>query len=680
MREFFASRFDNQLAWVMAIICLFLFSTCSRVQNKKTADRRNSGSSPVTAVSGEDGGRVSKDGFEASIPKGASSETLNIRIDPLEKSMLSPEGLAALSSAYHVSVTNVVGATVANLNKAVDVSLTVPLSSGSTPNKTDFYVVIYDPLTLAVKNILRSTEVAFSSGYAEVKVSLTGSLNAVYQVALALTSGQLPSALWRAEAKVSGLVVSNLTKSSAVLSWIPAASGINFTIYAIAIVKDAATKSPAVTDDQLCESSSTGYPKSSISVLFSNLVPATTYRAVICAKKIEDSHSSYSLATNVIFTTLSEATPTPTTTSDAPSPTNPIATVDSFDQITLSWTTGGGATSSYKIAYLSGATAPSTCSSGTTTTTSATSATITGLSASTAYAFRICALNVSGTEGSSGGATTSGTTSAAPSAVSSWSFVDGNSPVGINKVVTDTTNNPQLVSFNSKLYATWVEQTNLNGFWQLRVAVNSGNDISPSWTFIDLNGGFGLNRDPIHEVVWSQLIVFNSKLYLMWTEEEAGVKQIRIAVYNGSDTSPNWSSVDGNGAYGINNSATQQAQTPQMAVFNSKLYAIWDELDGAHQIRSAVYNGNDASPSWSFVDGNGTNGANKSAIKDAKDPHLKVFNSKLYAAWSEMSGSVEQIRVAVYNGSFLEFCGRQRHRWFEQKHRKSSLYPSPRGI
>ena len=111
-----------------------------------------------------------------------------------------------------------------------------------------------------------------------------------------------------------------------------------------------------------------------------------------------------------------------------------------------------------------------------------------------------------------------------------------------------------------------------------------------------------------------------------------------------------WMFVDGNGTNGINKDPAKNAYSPQLTVLGSKLYAIWDEGSTATQIRVAVYNGNDAAPSWNFVDGNGTNGINKDATKSAFSPQLTVLGSKLYAAWVEHNGTSYQIRVAVYNG------------------------------
>jgi hypothetical protein len=103
---------------------------------------------------------------------------------------------------------------------------------------------------------------------------------------------------------------------------------------------------------------------------------------------------------------------------DPPNPTNFAAAVQSSTAVNLSWTASGGATAGYRIAYKSGATAPADCStSGTGITLVAassitgTSYAVTGLTASTQYAFRLCSID--GTPEESLGVTTTATTSSA---------------------------------------------------------------------------------------------------------------------------------------------------------------------------------------------------------------------------------------------------------------------------
>jgi hypothetical protein len=231
-----------------------------------------------------------------------------------------------------------------------------------------------------------------------------------------------------------------------------------------------------------------------------------------------------------------------------------------------------------------------------------------------------------------------------------WFFVDGNGVSGINKDPARDALLPCLAVFNSKLYATWRESNGTAN--QIRVVLYNGNDSSPSWTFIDGNGTTGINKVGTDYANSPQLAVYNSKLYAVWNEYHNSRYQIRVALYNGNDSSPAWSFVDGNGENGLNKDVTRNADSPRLCVFNSKLYAIWGESNGTvNQIRAVVYNGNDSLPAWSFIDGNGVNGINKDTAQTAQVPHLGVCNSKLYATWRETYGTINQTRVALYNGN-----------------------------
>ena len=234
-----------------------------------------------------------------------------------------------------------------------------------------------------------------------------------------------------------------------------------------------------------------------------------------------------------------------------------------------------------------------------------------------------------------------------------WSSVDGNGANGINKVTGNDAERPQLTVFDSKLYATWQENASKK---QIRVVVYNGNDSFPAWNFVDGNGADGINNDPVNnDAERPQLTVFDSKLYATWQENVSKKKQIRVVVYNGNDSSPAWNFVDGNGASGINKDPGNDAERPKLTVFDtlydSKLYATWQEKNGKKQIRVVVYNGNDSSPAWNFVDGDGANGINKVTGNDAERPQLTVFDSKLYATWQEKASKKKQIRMVVYNGN-----------------------------
>ncbi|MBF0236783.1 MAG: hypothetical protein HQM12_03695 [SAR324 cluster bacterium] len=232
----------------------------------------------------------------------------------------------------------------------------------------------------------------------------------------------------------------------------------------------------------------------------------------------------------------------------------------------------------------------------------------------------------------------------------SWSSVDGGGNTGINKDTARTAETPRLVVYNNILYATWRE-LNASGERQIRVSMYNANDASPLWLMVDGNGTDGLNYTTTVSAYDPFPVAFNSKLYLIWYELNAAQTQtqIRVSMYNGST----WTRVDGNGSNGINKDINRSAEKPVLGVFDSKLYAAWHESNGsAKQLRVAVYNGNDVAPAWSFVDGNGSTGININTAKDAEEPRLLAFNSKLYCGWHEQnSSSVKQVRLAVYSGN-----------------------------
>ncbi|MFM8912801.1 MAG: fibronectin type III domain-containing protein, partial [Flammeovirgaceae bacterium] len=82
-----------------------------------------------------------------------------------------------------------------------------------------------------------------------------------------------------------------------------------------------------------------------------------------------------------------------------PNPKTLTATVNHNTQITLNWTSNGGSTAGFRVAYQSGSTAPSDCLTGTQLDVSGaatTSVAVTGLTRGQDYAFRLCAKDASG--------------------------------------------------------------------------------------------------------------------------------------------------------------------------------------------------------------------------------------------------------------------------------------------
>ncbi|MBU2644016.1 Ig-like domain-containing protein [bacterium] len=230
-----------------------------------------------------------------------------------------------------------------------------------------------------------------------------------------------------------------------------------------------------------------------------------------------------------------------------------------------------------------------------------------------------------------------------------WIFVDGSGLNGLNKNAVFNAANPTLAVHQAKLYIAWTE---FNGTAdQIRLAVYNGDDGAPSWSLIDGDTLNGINKDPAQSGQVPQLAVFANKLYVSWQESKAGIDQIRAAVYNGDDLSPAWNRIDGNALSGLNYDDSQNAQVARMAVYQSKLYLTWQENKSTKpQIRVAVYNGDDAAPAWSFADGAGSTGINYNSGNEAENPRLTVLNTGLYAIWQEKKGSDFQTRITLFNG------------------------------
>lgn len=274
----------------------------------------------------------------------------------------------------------------------------------------------------------------------------------------------------------------------------------------------------------------------------------------------------------------------------------------------------------------------------------------------------------------------------------SWNSVDGNGTNGINVDTTKNAGNPKLIDFNGTLFAIWSESTGTTS--QIRVKKYENG----AWVTADNNTP--LNKDPAKDATYPVLAVFNNELYAAW-QEASTYTQLRVAKFNGTS----WSRIDGDG---IKYNSNSNARRPQLIVYNSSLYVIWeetvslggvvgsqvrikkydggtswvepdgdsilnyDDTDGATYPVAAVYgsklyvaweenigvNGNSINQirvksfdgsAWTFVDGDDIAGLNIDSTKNADEPFLQIYNGELYVAWHERS-SKTQVRVKKYNG------------------------------
>ncbi|WP_341281152.1 S-layer homology domain-containing protein [Paenibacillus sp. FSL H8-0537] len=166
------------------------------------------------------------------------------------------------------------------------------------------------------------------------------------------------------------------------------------------------------------------------------------------------------------------------------------------------------------------------------------------------------------------------------------------------------------------------------------------------WTSVDGGGINGINVNAAKDGSNVALAVFRNEVYAAWQEPNATATQIRVKKYNGTS----WTSVDGNGASGVNVDSGKATDTPAMAVFDDELYVIWVERNSAttiNQVKVKKYDGT----SWTSVDG-GPDGLNINASRGVSYPELSVYDNNLYAAWNEVNSSnANQIRVKRYNGT-----------------------------
>jgi hypothetical protein len=196
------------------------------------------------------------------------------------------------------------------------------------------------------------------------------------------------------------------------------------------------------------------------------------------------------------------------------------------------------------------------------------------------------------------------------------------------------------------------------GVWAAAVMATQ----SAHGVFLDVTGqgALGINYDQTKGAGTPTAAVLPGapdKLYVAWYENLAsGVGNIRVSVYNGDDLNPSFARVDSkvngvprNPANGINANINNSAIKPDLAVFNSALYAAWEE---AGLIRVAQYNGNDAAPNWTLIDGGGLNFNSRKA---AASVSLLASGTKLFLAFQESNGKVDRIRVRSYNGSTWSF-------------------------
>ena len=230
---------------------------------------------------------------------------------------------------------------------------------------------------------------------------------------------------------------------------------------------------------------------------------------------------------------------------------------------------------------------------------------------------------------------------------STWSTIDGDSNNGINLIKSRNATNPSMSDNGTHLFAVWGED-NGAGKGLIRTAVYD--NTTRSWDFQNNNfQELNNNNSTTRSANNPQLLDDNSSLYAIWSENNGIANQIRVKLF---DNSTSWNLVDNidDNATGINNNPNKNAINPKLLNFNSRVYAAWSEDNGsASQIHVARYDDNS---SWTIVDDNSNTGINKAPGKNATYPTMAVLSTKLYLAWSETNADNRtQIRVKSYDGS-----------------------------
>ncbi|MGK5086171.1 hypothetical protein WDW86_01320 [Bdellovibrionota bacterium FG-2] len=185
-------------------------------------------------------------------------------------------------------------------------------------------------------------------------------------------------------------------------------------------------------------------------------------------------------------------------------------------------------------------------------------------------------------------------------------------------------------------------------------ATISGSTFVSTWTSVDGGAATGINADPAKNAFSPRLATLDSKIYAVWVEVNgSAAPAVRVAVNNGSNSI--WDLVDGGG---LNIDPTLYAEAPAIIVFNNELYVGWTESDGVplfsrYQLHVKKYNGNDSAPGWSNL--NGGISLNKNSLKDAFSPNFVIFGSKLYLAWMEAKAAFFNIRIRDFDGASWSF-------------------------
>lgn len=236
-----------------------------------------------------------------------------------------------------------------------------------------------------------------------------------------------------------------------------------------------------------------------------------------------------------------------------------------------------------------------------------------------------------------------------------WSSIDAEATIGLNHSGSYDGQFPSVANMGDYVYVAWQES---NGT-AAQIRVSQYDKTTGTWSSIDGNGANGLNIDPSKNANYPCLAVYSNELYLVWKEDAAGISLIHARKYSGSGST--WVDIDDlvnpaispdpKGTPCLNYMTNCTADDPVLTVYNNKLYAAWSEIcNTVQQIRVLRYDGGQV---WNFVEKAvpDDKGINFNTNSNANWTGMTADNNYLYLVWNEMNGANREVRVKKYDGT-----------------------------
>lgn len=204
-----------------------------------------------------------------------------------------------------------------------------------------------------------------------------------------------------------------------------------------------------------------------------------------------------------------------------------------------------------------------------------------------------------------------------------WTHINSDLPLNTNNA-----NEPTAIVYNNELYVVWRE---LLGSVYVLMSKKFNGEL---WT--NVNNGTTLNYSSTLDAKNATLLVYNTQLFLAFSEVISSEYQLRVKKFDGI----NWTTADNNMQV-----STINGINAQMVEFYGQLYIVYEDSNITNtnkHIRLKKYDGT----VWVFVDNN--TALNSNAIRNASKPSVVEFNNLLYISWSETSdsaGKISQIKV-----------------------------------